>query len=121
MMTSIHSFSDNKNYPKQILHALILQIWQENQEVKSSIYWQIYQPLYYKHHELFCLIYINHTAFPQYLSKTTLTYETEGSAPQAWSTNKFNFSPFRLCFDQEKSEISGCHSFFCHHNPQVFF
>jgi len=39
-----------------------------------------YQSLYYKH-ELFCIIYINHAAIPQYLTKTTLMYEPEGSAP----------------------------------------
>jgi len=97
---------------KKILHAPILQLWQENQEVKFPIYWQIYQSLYYKQHELFCIIYINHTAIRQYLTKTTITYEPEGSAPQVWSTNKSNFSTFRPCFDQERSEIFGCHSFF---------
>ena len=63
---------------KKILHALILQPWQENQEVKFSIHWHIYQSLGYKQHELLRLICINHTAFPHYLTKTTLTYETEG-------------------------------------------
>jgi len=106
---------------KKILHAPTLQLWQENQEVKFSIYWQIYQSLYYKQHELFCIIYINHTAIPQYLTKITLTYDPEGSAPQVWSTNKSNFSPLHLCFDQERYEIFGCHSFFCYNKLMFSF